>query len=149
MLYESLAQIFRPVRQEGHKLLASTDSARVWTRAAVDKHTGQQIKNTTHPGQSRCWKWSLLLCKRSLHFRKMFTFMHLSSFSETERDWNFKSKTSNPALLRNSSKGFSVGMLKPSTNCIQFFFGEHLGFWFCSYLPCLSVFIYDCTNSLF
>jgi hypothetical protein len=46
------------------KLIASTLSARVRTRSAIDKSVGQQITNKPH----WCRKWAPLLRMHSLHF---------------------------------------------------------------------------------
>jgi hypothetical protein len=47
---------------------------------------GEESQTKTHPGHSRCHKWSLLLCTHSLHLYKMFTFKCQNSFLETEHE---------------------------------------------------------------
>jgi hypothetical protein len=75
------------VQQEGHTLFTWT-APYDQTCSAVDKPTGQQIANKTHPHHSICQKWALLLCMHSWHLPIKFTFTHWNSFSEKERVWN-------------------------------------------------------------
>jgi hypothetical protein len=51
-----MPQIFRPVRREGHTLVASTISARVQIRSEMNKPTGQHIRNKAYMEHRRCQK---------------------------------------------------------------------------------------------
>jgi hypothetical protein len=73
--FVEIAKPLLPIGREGHKLLASSLTARFRTRGIVDRPLGQQISNKAHLDHSICRKLSLLLCMQFLYFPEMFTLM--------------------------------------------------------------------------
>lgn len=83
---------------------------------------GPSDQNRSQPDHSRHLKWSLL-CTCSFHVCRMFALLCFSSFSETL----------NLGLLFKASEGFLKGVIRPSTDLIQFLFSWHSAFSFSSF----------------
>lgn len=65
-IFESSPQIVWPDQWNRDKLFGSILPVYVQTRSIMDKPTGQQITNKTHPYHEWCRKQSLMLCVYSL-----------------------------------------------------------------------------------
>jgi hypothetical protein len=62
-LFESLLHIVWAVQGRRNKFLMPSLSTYIQIHSAVDKSIGQEIKNETHLGHSRCWKLSLFITR--------------------------------------------------------------------------------------
>lgn len=60
-----------------------------------------------------------------LHSCKMFTFMYFKSLFETDQTSVLKPETFKHSFLCKRAKGCAKGMLKHSTDSIQFLFSVH------------------------